>query len=241
MTTKTCKDCNIPKDIKEFKYRKDRNHYLPRCKPCESIYRKKIRNKNIKKYHEKDKKYYEKNKKNHNKKSAEYYQQNKEKIKKQRKKFRKENRDMILERDRKKYKEKKKDPSFTIKETLRKRLLKVLVDNNISSKRNIKYYGADIKFVREWFEFNFKLDNYLNMSWENHGNIWEIDHVIPCNNFDFTKEKNLYKCLGWFNLLPVLKSYNRQKSNKILKHDILKLQLRVYLFNKSKALTTTSN
>ena len=240
MTIKTCKDCKQPKQISEFKYRKDRNYYEPRCKPCEKIYRRNLRQNNREKYLQKDKKYYEKNKKQYNKRSTDYYEKNKEKIKKQRKQFREKNKKEILERERNRYKEKKTNPNFIIKESLRKRLLKVLIDNNTETKRNIKYYGASLKFVREWFEFNFKLDEQFDMNWANHGDIWEIDHVIPCDNFNFKNIKERFQCLGWFNLLPVPKSYNRQKSNKIIKNDILKLQLRVYLFNKSKAITTTS-
>ena len=67
------------------------------------------------------------------------------------------------------------------------------------------------------------------MNWSNHGTIWEIDHIIPCDSFDLTKLEEQEKCFHFSNLQPLFKTTeiaeslgykgyigNREKSNKIL-------------------------
>jgi hypothetical protein len=136
---KTCKDCNQEKSIEIFKYRKDRNYYEPRCKPCESIYRRKYRENNIETFKTKDKIYYENHKDQHNEKSASYYQNKKEKIKTQRQHFREQNKDQILERERKRYQKNKQDPKFVLTQSIRRRLSKVLVENRQNTISKIHY------------------------------------------------------------------------------------------------------
>jgi hypothetical protein len=55
------------------------------------------------------------------------------------------------------------------------------------------------------------------MSWENHGTYgWHIDHIIPCDAFDFTKIEEQKKCFHYTNLQPLWREDNLKKSNKIL-------------------------
>ena len=53
------------------------------------------------------------------------------------------------------------------------------------------------------------------MDWNNHGSVWEIDHIIPCDSFnmlDFNQQK---QCFHYTNTQPLFKKENRIKSNKI--------------------------
>ena len=65
------------------------------------------------------------------------------------------------------------------------------------------------------------------MTWDNHGEIWEIDHIIPCSKFNLTEEKQQKECFHYTNLQPLFKTTkiaesfgyndqigNRNKSNK---------------------------
>jgi len=67
------------------------------------------------------------------------------------------------------------------------------------------------------------------MTWENHGEIWEIDHIKPCNSFDLTDIEQQKQCFHYTNLQPLFKTSklaksfgyineigNRNKSNKII-------------------------
>jgi hypothetical protein len=42
-----------------------------------------------------------------------------------------------------------------------------------------------------------------NMSWDNHGKYWSIDHVIPCASFDMSNIDEQKKCFHWSNLQPL--------------------------------------
>ena len=48
------------------------------------------------------------------------------------------------------------------------------------TKASLKYIGCDIETYIKWLEFNFVDD----MSWLNRGNLWHIDHIIPCASFN---------------------------------------------------------
>ena len=52
------------------------------------------------------------------------------------------------------------------------------------------------------------------MFWENHGIYWEVDHIIPCDKFDLTDIEQQKQCFHHSNLQPLIKTENRQKSNK---------------------------
>ena len=56
-----------------------------------------------------------------------------------------------------------------------------------------------------------------NMSWENYGSYWEIDHIKPLSSFDITdiSDEDFKIAWGLANLQPLEKTLNRQKSNKI--------------------------
>ena len=67
------------------------------------------------------------------------------------------------------------------------------------------------------------------MSWKNHGDVWEIDHIIPCFQFDLTNIKQQKECFHYTNIQPLFKTTkiaesfgyfdkigNRNKSNKLI-------------------------
>jgi hypothetical protein len=97
--------------------------------------------------------------------------------------------------------------NYRLKKSLAARLRHVLVKNNST----MNYIGCNIQYLREWFEYNFTPE----MNWENYGSFWSIDHIIPVNVFDLTKDDEKLKCWNWTNLLPVTVKYNSSKKNKI--------------------------
>ena len=40
------------------------------------------------------------------------------------------------------------------------------------------------------------------MSWTNQGTYWDIDHVLPCSNFNLEQDEDIKKCFNWKNLRP---------------------------------------
>jgi hypothetical protein len=84
--------------------------------------------------------------------------------------------------------------NYRIKKSLAARLRNVLYKNDTT----MNYIGCNIQYLREWFEFNFTEE----MSWDNYGSYWSIDHIIPVCKFDLTNETEKYKCWNWSNMMP---------------------------------------
>jgi hypothetical protein len=82
---------------------------------------------------------------------------------------------------------------------------------------SLKYLGCSLEEYKQHLEKQFKPD----MNWDNHGVIWEVDHIYPCSKFDLTIEKNIYECFNYINTQPLHKSENRSKKDKII-DDIIK-------------------
>lgn len=93
--------------------------------------------------------------------------------------------------------------------------------------------GCQQKFLLSWFEYNIKQDKLiglsLNMSMENYGTVWNIDHVFPLSQVG-KDDVNPKFYLSWENLRPMDKSLNRKKSNKIIIDDINLIKDRVIKF-----------
>ena len=53
------------------------------------------------------------------------------------------------------------------------------------------------------------------MTWENHGEVWELDHIKPLASFDLTKEEDREKAFHWSNFQPLFKKDNRAKGSKL--------------------------
>lgn len=71
--------------------------------------------------------------------------------------------------------------------------------------------GVDVFTVREWVESNF----IENMSWDNYGKIWVIDHIVPIRMFDIFNKEDMKICWHYKNLMPLYKKDNEKKSGNV--------------------------
>jgi len=95
-------------------------------------------------------------------------------------------------------------------------LLRILFKNTITTSRNLKYIGCTPEEFRKHIESQFE----PGMHWKNHGQgkgLWQLDHIIGCNNFDLSKEKDKYLCFNYKNLRPMWTLGNNTKSRRKLK------------------------
>jgi hypothetical protein len=118
----------------------------------------------------------------------------------------------------------KNDVNYNLRNILRARFYSVVKLNNKQSSV-LKLVGCTIEELRSFLEKQFLPE----MTWENYGNVWEIDHILPCASFDLTKEEEQKKCFHYTNLQPLFKTTeiaeslgykdyigNRNKRHKII-------------------------
>jgi len=187
MKTKNCSKCKIL-------FTPVSTRYL--CPSCNKEYNNKNKE-HIKKY---NKGRYENNKDEILNKIKIYHSDNKEKIKEYTKTWVQENKEYINKYNRKKYKE---DVVFKIKIILRNSLLRKLKTRNVKKQTSsLELLGCFIEELKLHLEKQF----LPGMTWGNHGEIWEIDHIKSCASFDLTKEEEQKQCFHYTNLQPLFKT-----------------------------------
>jgi hypothetical protein len=190
-----CPKCGADKETTG--YVKGKNY----CKVCSNLYSKMYKSRNKEKISEYNKEY----KKNHAEEISMYN-----------KKYNVDNRVAIQKRHTPYLAKKRKtDPQYALSVCLRNRMNKLL--KNIESENTLILLGCSLEFYKKWLEFQFKAD----MTFENHGKIWHIDHVIPCKRFDLLDENERHKCFNWANMQPLYAKHNMSKKDRITEEEII--------------------
>lgn len=220
---KTCTKCNKEKSLIEFYKDKNRiDGYKSSCKKCELKQQTKYRSKpeviKLKKQYNVE--YYSRLEVKESEKirRKKYYSQSKVKerlIKRQQTKEWKEYQRNWMNNKR------KKDLNFKYKKIIRHFTYRVYKGKKSLSSEVI--LGCSTKELILYLEQQFLPE----MTHENYGEVWEIDHIIPLSNFDLTKKEEKKKAAHYTNLQPLLKTTtiaemlgyegyigNRNKSNK---------------------------
>jgi hypothetical protein len=73
-------------------------------------------------------------------------------------------------------------------------------------------YGTTSNEFRSHIEKQFK----RKMTWENHGKVWHLDHIMPLSKFDLNDRNQVLIACNWQNFQPLLARENLSKSDKIL-------------------------
>jgi hypothetical protein len=207
---KICTKCKNEKDLIEFSIKRaSKDGYGNRCKFC------------IKEYNDNYdfKKYNIDNKDKISIRALKYYQNNKEYIKNNSKTYFNKNINTHRTRVKKWYdnnkeyhqtktkiyikKRLKEDPIFKLKETLRKRLHDLLIKNKTPKVySSFILLGCSVSECKQHLESQFKPE----MNWDNHGKVWEIDHIQPCSKFNLELIEEQQKCFHYTNLQPLFKT-----------------------------------
>ena len=208
---KECIKCKEIKNLIEFyKSNKNKTGYENTCKSCKNEYCKDNNSKLGKEYFRKSsKKWGDQNKEKISIHNKEYYNNNKkyflknEKRQEYLKNWRKNNRKKLNEYNKNKYHG---DPQFKLGVLLRQRFKLAIKGYKIKTIENL--IGCTIEECKSCLEQKFKPE----MTWENHGTIWEIDHIKACSNFDLTDYKQQHECFHYTNLQPLFKTTEIAKS-----------------------------
>lgn len=91
------------------------------------------------------------------------------------------------------------DINFTLKRLLRGQFYRHIKNKN---KNIINLLGCTIQEFKNYIESQFKPE----MNWDNHGIIWEIDHIKPCSSFDLIDLKQQQECFHYSNTQPLFKT-----------------------------------
>ena len=71
--------------------------------------------------------------------------------------------------------------------------------------------GCSHSFLRQWIFYQL----YGNMTIENCGSVWQIDHCLPVASFNIMDEIDKKKCFNWVNLRPMYCNENNSRKTKI--------------------------
>ena len=103
------------------------------------------------------------------------------------------------------------DENFRLSHNLRVRL-KSAIKNNQKSGNTVELLGCSVSEFKLYLQSKFTPE----MSWDNYGSYWEIDHILPCASFDLSNEKDQKTCFHWTNMQPLEKNENRVKSDRMV-------------------------
>jgi hypothetical protein len=90
-------------------------------------------------------------------------------------------------------------------------VLRCLVHEKIFVSKYEKYFGCSLIQLRQHLESQF----FPGMTWNNYGNNlnqWQIDHIVGVNNFDLSKDVDVYRCFNFTNLRPLWVNDHKKKS-----------------------------
>jgi len=234
---KICSKCGVEKDVNEFyknKNSKDGLRYACKMcceeykkkhekteeyKECQRIRGKKYRKENKEKIKEYQKIYRKENKEKfkdyHKEYNKEYYDKNLEKLRKTSKSNYKKNKNKINKRNLKYTVNRlKEDPFFRFTYSIRSRIRIGIKDNRIQTKKSNhtkELLCCSFDEARAHLEKQFR----DNMSWENYGKYWHIDHIIPVSFFNLEDSTEQYLAFHYGNLQPLTKEENYYKHDTI--------------------------
>lgn len=140
--------------------------------------------------------YKKRNRTKHSIKEKEYRARNKDKVKEWRMNYNKRRNEQRRER-------RKTDIQYAIKENIRASFHKHFKKRNLKKEFSINKYEIDIKAIVE----------HLGTPPDD-GKVYHIDHILPVDAFDLTKQEQIKKCWAPENLRWLEASENLKKSNK---------------------------
>ena len=215
---KICSKCKIKKEFSEFYKNKCAKDGLNnQCKACH------------KQWYSNNK---EKSKEYMKQYNAKYYQTHKEEIKQCEKQYRKihkeekkqyykqyqKNHKKELNQYLKEYNKKRRESNINYKIACNLRIrLGQAIKGNFKSGSAVRDLGMSIPEFKIYFKpkFYFIAEANKMMSWENHGKLWHIDHIIPLSLFDLSDPVQFKKAVHYSNLQLLWAKDNLSKGKKL--------------------------
>lgn len=242
--SRKCTKCGIEKSLDCFhKDRRKKLGVVAVCKECQSIYAASHYEKNKQKYHKMRQGYYLENKEKMLGDSKKYYEANKEKKGESVKKWKENNPEKVAES---KQRFLKKNPGYASEQTTKwkkrnpEKVKKIKQAQYLRYKKDpcfrisgsvsngIRYsLGKGGKANSHWedllgftaLQLMVHLEKQFdeNMTWENYGSYWHIDHKKPIAAFSFKSptDKDFRECWSLSNLQPLEAIENIKKGSRM--------------------------
>jgi hypothetical protein len=209
--TKKCSKCKEIKELSEFyKNGKNKDGFDYNCKKCVKKYRKEYYKNNPEKVKETNKKYVENNREKVLNRKRNYNKKNNHKYKEYWRNYRGENLEHIRENKRKWQRKKtKEDIQYKIRMNLKSRLNSAIKNGNKAGSA-VDDLGCTINEFMNYMRTKFTKE----MSWDNWGEIWHIDHIKPLVSFDLENREEFLKACHYTNTQPLLVFDNLSKGAK---------------------------
>lgn len=217
---KACSKCKQEKYIEQFNKKKaSKDGYDSICKQCQHEYdeARKDKKKEYNKIY--SPKYYEEHKEYLKIKQREYYQNNKEHYyeyekerskrperieytNKQNIKYRQENLEKLRKWDKQRHEQNKLNHNFS-----------TAICMALKGAKADRHWENLVSYNLEQLKQHLEKQFISEMSWDNYGSYWEVDHIIPQNLFNITtaESKDFQICWSLLNLRPLEKSVNRSR------------------------------
>lgn len=196
MTTKFCNKCQEEYPIEVFKFQKSS------CYTCQLQMSRDWKARNKERANEYTRNWKKENKEHVSVYNAAYDEANREKIRPLRNAYHKERA--------------KTDPNFKLSKNLRNRYNSVLKADRLDES-SLTILGCPIDSFKLWLEYRFADD----MTFENHGQLWNLDHVVPIAKFDLIgNEDEICKCFHWTNFQPLHSRANLSKNCYVTNEEI---------------------
>ena len=158
----------------------------------------------------------------------EFYLENRARLINNQKIYDEQNRNKISTRMNEYFKNRKQsDLNFKLVCNLRSRISKAFEAQNVRKiNKTFGLLGCSHSFFKRWI-IN---QSYGNMTSDNYGSVWQIDHCFAIASFNLLDENDMKKCFNWFNLRPMYVEENIIKGDKIDYHLYLQKELKAKYF-----------
>jgi hypothetical protein len=102
------------------------------------------------------------------------------------------------------------DMQFKIRDNLRSRVYMALKGKS-KSDNTVKLLGCSLEKVLEYLQSMFE----DGMTMDNHGEVWHIDHIIPCSLYDLSNEEEQKCCFNYLNTRPLFVEDNLKRGARL--------------------------
>ena len=197
MERKICIKCKIEKDLSFFSFRKDTQKYRSQCQDCIKLINKEYQIRNKEQIDIQRKEYRDKTKNLKRLYDIEYRERNREKIQLYKKNYFQNNKEEVYNKIKKR---KDEDINFRLAHNLRKRVGNAFKAQNLMKRnKTMELLDCSHSFFKNWISFQL----YGNMTMENYGKVWNLDHCLAVSTFNLLDENEMRKCFNWLNLRPM--------------------------------------